>query len=69
MSQILTTTQKRARTKKRKEVDDEIERIDYLLKNYSWYSDERERAEKILSKLKQEREALASDIEIQEMNI
>lgn len=68
MNQILTTAQKRARTKRRNEIEQEISRIEYLLANYKWDPDERKVVEINLSKLKQMRDELASDKEIQEAN-
>lgn len=68
MNQILTTAQKRARTKRRIEIEQEISRIEYLLANYKWDPDERKVVEINLHKLKQMRDELASDKEIQEAN-
>lgn len=68
MNQILTTAQKRARTKRRNEIEQEISRIEYLLTNYKWNPDERKVVEINLHKLKQMRDELASDKEIQEAN-
>lgn len=67
MNQILTA-QKRARTKRRNEIEQEISRIEYLLANYKWDPDERKVVEINLHKLKQMRDELASDKEIQEAN-
>ena len=63
MNQTLTTAQKRARTRKRKEIESEIKRVKYLLANYKFYPDERKSVEKNLDNLKSIYEVYASDNE------
>ena len=68
MSQVLTTAQKRARTKRRKEIESEIKRVEYLLANYKFDKQERKFVENNLKSLKQTYEAFASDEEIKGAN-
>ena len=69
MSQTLTPAQKRARTKRRKELETEITRIEYLLANYKWDKQERLIVEKNLNYLRQLKEEGASDEEMKGANL
>ena len=69
MSQTLTPAQKRARTKRRKELETEITRIEYLLANYKWDKQERLIVEKNLNYLRQLKEEVASDEEMKGANL
>lgn len=68
MNQISMTAQKRARTKRRKEIESEIKRVEYLLANYKFDSEELKLVEKNLNQLKQMYEVYASDDEIKGAN-
>ena len=68
MNQTLTTAQKRARTRKRKEIESEIKHLEYMLTNYKWHPVERKLTERHLFTLKQKYEAFASDEEIKGAN-
>ena len=52
MNQTLTPAQKRARNRQKKELEAEIERIEYLLTNYKFSKEERLLVEKNLILLK-----------------
>ncbi|MBQ4541732.1 MAG: hypothetical protein IJA23_02640 [Clostridia bacterium] len=69
MSQTLTPAQKRARTRKRNELENEIARIEYLLTNYKWDKQERIIVEKNLNHLRRLKEEVASDEEIKGANL
>ena len=69
MSQTLTPVQKRARTKRRNELETEIARIEYLLANYKWDKQERLIVEKNLNYLRQLKDEVASDEEIKGANL
>ena len=69
MSQTLTPAQKRARTKRRNELETEIARIEYLLANYKWDKQERLIVEKNLIHLRRLKEEVASDEEIKGANL
>lgn len=68
MNQISTTARKRARTRHRKEIESKIKRVEYLLANYKFDSEERKLVEKNLNQLKQMYEVYASDDEIKGAN-
>ena len=69
VSLTLTPAQKRARTRKRNELENEIARIEYLLTNYKWDKQERLIVEKNLNYLKQQKNQFASDEEIKGANL
>ena len=69
VSLTLTPAQKRARTRKRKELENEIARIEYLLANYKWDKQERLIVEKNLNHLRRLKEEVASDEEIKGANL